>query len=246
MQQITELLKLTTNRLVLANILIYGLIQFLFAGERSGFELYFWQHQDFQIWQFFSYMFLHGSFSHLAFNMIGLWSFGRVLEQAWGARRFLIFYLSCGVGAAVIHLLVAHFQIDGITQQIVAAGFSESDVLSVVNQGRDISAGSAAISREVLSELYGIYNVPAVGASGAIYGILVAFALLFPNFKIMLIFLPVPIAAKFFVPVLLLIDLSAGITGISIFGSNIAHFAHIGGGLVGFLIVQFWLRQTRQ
>ena len=240
MQQITQLLKLTTNRLVLANIIIYGLIQALFAGQRSGFELYFWQHQDFQIWQFFSYMFLHGSFSHLAFNMIGLWSFGRVLEKVWGARRFLIFYLSCGVGAAVIHLLVAQFQIDAITQQIIAAGFTPTDVLSVVNQGRDISAGSAAISRDVVSELYGIYNTPAVGASGAIYGILVAFALLFPNFKIMLIFLPVPIAAKFFVPVLLLIDLSAGITGVSIFGSNIAHFAHIGGALIGFMLVQLW------
>lgn len=246
MQQIKELLKLTTNRLVLANIIIYGLIQAFFAGQRSGFELYFWQHQDFQIWQFFSYMFLHGSFSHLAFNMIGLWSFGRVLEQVWGARRFLVFYLSCGVGAAVIHLLVAHFQIDAITQQILAAGFSESDVLAVVSQGRDISAGSAAISQEMLRELYGNFNVPAVGASGAIYGILVAFALLFPNFKIMLIFLPIPIAAKFFVPVLLLIDLSAGITGVSIFGSNIAHFAHIGGALIGFIMVRIWLRQSRQ
>ena len=240
MQQITELLKLTTNRLVLANIVIYGLIQAIFAGESSGFELYFWQHQDFHVWQFFSYMFLHGSLSHLAFNMIGLWSFGRVLERVWGARRFLIFYLSCGVGAAVIHLLVAQFQIDAITQQIIAAGFTDTDVLSVVNQGRDISVGSAAISRDLLSELYGIYNAPAVGASGAIYGILVAFALLFPDFKIMLIFLPIPIAAKFFVPVLLLVDLSAGITGVSIFGSNIAHFAHIGGALIGFMLVQLW------
>ncbi|MFT4630241.1 MAG: membrane associated rhomboid family serine protease [Dinoroseobacter sp.] len=246
MQQITDLLRLTSNRLVLANIIVYGLIQALFAGQRSGFELYYWHHQDFQVWQLLSYMFLHGSFSHLAFNMIGLWSFGRVLEKVWGARRFLIFYLGCGVGAAVIHLLVAQYQVDQITQQIIAAGFTPTDVLSVINQGRDISVGSAAISREVLSELYGIYNTPAVGASGAIYGILVAFALLFPNFKIMLIFLPVPIAAKFFVPVLLLIDLSAGITGVSIFGSNIAHFAHIGGALVGFIMVRIWSGQARQ
>ena len=246
MQQITDLLRLTSNRLVLANIIVYGLIQALFAGQRSGFELYYWQHQDFQIWQVLSYMFLHGSFSHLAFNMIGLWSFGRVLEKVWGARRFVIFYLICGIGAAVIHLLVAQFKIDQITQQIIAAGFTPTDVLSVINQGRDISVGSAAISREALSDLYSIYNTPAVGASGAIYGILVAFALLFPNFKIMLIFLPVPIAAKFFVPVLLLIDLSAGITGVSIFGSNIAHFAHIGGALIGFIMVRIWSGQARQ
>lgn len=221
------------------------LIEAFFAGARSGFELYYWQHPDFQLWQLFSYMFLHGSWSHLAFNMLALWSFGRVLEQVWGAQRFLFYYIACGIGAAVIHLIVAQFQINGIIQQVLAAGFNEADVQGVLIQGRDISAGSAAISRELLSELYSLFNAPAVGASGAIYGILVAFALLFPGFKIILIFLPIPIAAKYFVPVLLLIDLSAGITGVSIFGSNIAHFAHIGGAVVGFAIVQYWLRQAR-
>ena len=97
----------------------------------------------------------------------------------------------------------------------------------------------------MLAELYHLYHAPAVGASGAVYGILVAFAMLFPNFKVMLIFLPIPIAAKYFVPVLLLIDLSAGITGFSIFGAKIAHFAHIGGAIAGFLLVQFWLRKSR-
>jgi len=98
------------------------------------------------------------------------------------------------------------------------------------------------ISRERLEQYYRLFHTPAVGASGAIYGILTAFALLFPNFKIMLIFIPVPIAAKYFVPVLLLIDLTGGITGVSIFGQNIAHFAHIGGAIVGFLLVKTWLR----
>ena len=190
-------------------------------------------------------MFLHGSFMHLAFNMIALWSFGRLLERVWGGRRFLIFYLVCGVGAAIIHLLVAEYQFQGLTEQILAAGFSELDIDNVVTLGRDISAGSALVSREMLQELYAIYNVPAVGASGAVYGILVAFALLFPDFKIMLIFLPVPIAARIFVPILLLVDLSAGVTGVTIFGSNIAHFAHIGGALFGFLMVQYWLRRAR-
>ena len=134
--------------------------------------------------------------------MIALWSFGRVLERVWGNRRFLLFYLVCGIGAAVISMLVdnliLHTQINGAM----------------------------------------------VGASGAIYGILVAFALLFPNFKIMLIFLPVPIAAKYFVPVLLLIDLTAGFTGVSIFGQNIAHFAHVGGAIVGAVLVFWWSAQS--
>lgn len=235
----------TTNRLVAINIVIFVLIEALFAGARSGFELYFFRHPDFQIWQLLSYMFLHGSFMHLAFNMLALWSFGRLLERVWGGQRFLIFYLVCGVGAAVVHLLVAEYQFQGLSQQILAAGFNELDIENVVSRGRDISAGSELVSREMLQGLYAIYNLPAVGASGAVYGILVAFALLFPDFKLALIFLPIPIAARVFVPILLLIDLTAGVTGVSIFGSNIAHFAHIGGAIFGFFMVQYWLRQSR-
>ena len=245
MPDFKELLKSTTNRLLLANVVVYILIEALFAGERSGFELYFWQKAEFQIWQLFTYMFLHASLSHLAFNMLALWSFGRMLERVWGGQRLLMFYLICGVGAALLHLFVADFQYQQIAERIIDAGFTDQDVLSVVIQGRDISVGSSLITEPMLRELYALYNIPAVGASGAVYGVLVAFAMLFPNFKIMLIFIPIPIAAKFFVPVLLLIDLTAGLTGISIFGSSIAHFAHIGGALVGFLLVQFWFKQSR-
>jgi len=196
MQQIQNFFSSTTNRLVAITVVIYFVMQGIFAGRLSGFELYPWASSEFEYWQLISHIFLHGSISHLAFNMIGLWSFGRVLERVWGGQRFIYFYLICGVGAAILHLVVS-----------------------------------------------GPYSV-AVGASGALYGVLVAFALLFPNFKIMLIFLPIPIAAKYFVPVLLLIDLSAGITGVAIFGQNIAHFAHIGGALAGFLLVTFWLKKA--
>ena len=194
MQQITKYLGTTTNRLVAVNVVVFILIEAFYRGALTGLELFPWQSQQFGFWQPVTYMFLHGGWMHLGLNMFGLWSFGRVLEQAWGGRRMLIFYLVSGLGAALVHLSVS-----------------------------------------------GGYSI-AVGASGALYGILVAFALLFPNFKVALIFLPVPIAAKHFVPVLLLIDLSAGITGVSIFGQNIAHFAHLGGALAGFLLVQYWLR----
>ncbi|NNC99726.1 MAG: rhomboid family intramembrane serine protease [Gammaproteobacteria bacterium] len=243
MQQLREIFQTTTNRLVAINIVVFIILDAVFAGARSGFELYFWQKPEFHIWQLVSYMFLHGGWTHLAFNMLALWSFGRVLERVWGAQRFLFFYLVCGVGAALLHLAVANYQFQEIYQQILAAGFSELDIQSVLNEGRDISVASAAISTEMLREFYALYNLPAVGASGAVYGILVAFALLFPDFKVILIFLPIPVAAKYFVPVLLLIDLSAGLTGFSIFGSSIAHFAHIGGALVGFVLVNIWLRQ---
>ena len=113
-----------------------------------------------------------------------------------------------------------------------------------MDTGRVSNALTALVAEEQLLELYYLYHSPMVGASGAVYGILVAFAMLFPNFKIALIFLPVPIAAKFFVPVLIGIDLLAGFTGFSIFGLNIAHFAHVGGALVGAIMVSFWLKQS--
>jgi len=246
MPPISELLKSNVNRLVLANLVIYFLIEAFYAGGRSGFELYYWDNPEFGVWQFLTSMFLHGSVSHLAFNMLALWSFGRVLERVWGNQRFLFFYIVCGIVAGVIHELVTQFQFQAAYGEMLAGGISASQLDSVLLVGRDISAGYPAVSTQMLTEFYSLYHSPAVGASGAIYGVLVAFALMFPNFKVMLIFLPVPIAAKYFVPVLLLVDLTAGITGFSIFGANIAHFAHIGGAIAGFLLVMYWMKQARR
>lgn len=240
MPPINELLQSMTNRLVLVTVIAFFIVEALFAGERSGMELYFWKNPNFQIWQLFTHLFLHGGFTHLAFNMFALWSFGRVLERVWGNQRFLIFYLVCGVGAGVISIAVNQFEFQMMTAELVNSGLSDANILNMLETG---SAPASDISRERLIEYYRLFHTPAVGASGAIYGILVAFALLFPNFKIMLIFIPVPIAAKYFVPVLLLIDLTAGITNVSIFGQNIAHFAHIGGAIVGFILVKTWLKQ---
>jgi membrane associated rhomboid family serine protease len=203
MPSFKKLLSSMTNRLVFVTVVIYFAVQQgLFADGLTGFEMFDWQTPHFAPWQLASHMFLHGSVSHLALNMFALWSFGRILEQVWGNQRFLVFYLVCGIGAAVISQLVDQFIFDPTSSATV-------------------------------------------GASGAIYGLLVAFAIMFPNFKIMLIFLPVPIAAKHFVPVLLLIDLAAGFTGFSIFGQKIAHFAHLGGALMGFLMVIYYRRSTR-
>lgn len=186
-----------TNKIIAVSVLCFVLVDALFAGQANIFELYSWIGPYFEFWQLLTYMFLHAGFTHLLLNMLGLWFFGTVLERVWGANRLLIFYVACGLGAAVISQLIDQF-------------------------------------------VFGQIGGRMVGASGAIYGILVAFAYYFPNQKIMLIFLPVPIAAKVFVPALLLIDLSAGVTGFSIFGANIAHFAHIGGALVGLMICLYW------
>ena len=193
MLDLKHMLRTTTNRIIGFTVVAYFLTEALFLGAPNVFEMYSWQTPCFELWQPFTYMFLHGGLMHLAFNMIGLWFFGQVLERLWGGRNLLYFYIACGVGAALLSQLIDQYLLHQITGRMV-------------------------------------------GASGAIYGILVAFSVLFPNHKIMLIFLPVPISAKVFVPILLLIDLTGGITGFSIFGGNIAHFAHIGGALVGFVL----------
>jgi len=244
MFDIKTLMQSMTNRLVLVTVLAYFVVEALFAGQRSGLELYFWQSPDFKVWQLVTSIFLHGGLAHLAFNMIGLWSFGRVLEKVWGNQRFLVFYLLCGIGAGIISIAVSHFQFQSAMAELLNAGFSESDLQVWLANGSIPGSAVVNANKEALQNYYYLFNAPMVGASGAIYGILTAFALLFPNFKIMLIFLPVPVAAKYFVPVLLMIDLTSGITGVSIFGQNIAHFAHIGGAIVGAALVLLWQRRS--
>jgi len=229
-----------TNVLIAINVIVYFSLQAQFGNNFSGFELYFAESPKHKIWQYISHMFLHGSTNHLLFNMFGLWMFGTTLEKVWGSQRFLLFYLICGVGAAFIYMQVNQFQFNGAMQSIVASGVSSNEITELFNRGMyrtDIPLSEKAA---------GIFQTPVVGASGAIYGILAAFALLFPNHKLMLIFLPVPIAAKYFVPAILGLDLFSGVTGFSIFGGNIAHFAHIGGAIVGAVFTVLWYRRTKQ
>ena len=230
----------TTNRIVLVCLIAYFLVDGLFRQQFSGFELFALAHPDFQWWQLLSSMFLHGSISHLLLNMFALWSFGQVLERVWGGQRFLVFYLACGVGAGLISLWVNQFQYDHLYQLLLSLGASANELTQLLDTGRASNALVNLAGETQLRELYALYHSPMVGASGAIYGILAAFAILFPNFKVALIFLPIPIAAKFFVPVLLGIDLLASFTGFSIFGLNIAHYAHLGGAAVGAILVFTW------
>jgi membrane associated rhomboid family serine protease len=150
-------------------------------------------------YQIITHMFSHGSFSHILFNMFSLWMFGKILENVWGAKRFLSFYLICGIGAAVAHLAVQY-----------------------------LTGGGG----------------PAVGASGAIMGIFVAFGYLFPNTELFILFIPFPIKAKWAVIGFIVIDLFSGVANFS--GDNIAHFAHLGGALTGFILVLIWNKSNRR
>ncbi len=229
--------------LVIANVIVYIIAYFAPDMKQSMFNwfaLYFPENDLFKPWQLLTHMFMHGGLMHILFNMYGLWAFGSPLEYHWGRNRFLFFYFAAGIGAGIIYLAVNYFQFNAIYSQLTEL-LPPEEVERVLTQGIITVPG---ISADKMNELFSILHFPAVGASGAIYGILVAFGLSYPNAKLSLIFFPVPIAAKYFIPILIGIDLFSGLTGFSIFGGSIAHFAHIGGALVGFLIMIYWRKQN--
>lgn len=199
-----------TKNLVFINVLIFIASNFIGINDwmYTNLSLFHWQSPLFKPWQLVTHMFMHGQaayggFSHIFFNMFGLWIFGSRLEQVWGAKRFLNFYLLSGVGAALLHLGVLTFE---------------------------LNSGMAPI------------NSSMVGASGALFGLLAGFAFYWPNTELYLFLLPIPIKAKYFVLGYALIDLFSGIAQIS---DGIAHFAHVGGAVVGFLLVYFWNKRNR-
>ena len=218
----------TIKQLIIINVIFYFGSQFIGNLGYDILALHYYENEKFLISQFITHMFMHGSPSHILFNMFGLWMFGSPLEQMWGRQKFLFFYISCGLGAALLQMLVYYSQIQNPYQVIELNNLSLSDPQLILNfmSERDYSNAITA------------FNSVMVGASGAIYGVLVAFAFSFPNSKLMLLFLPFPIKAKFFVPLLILIDLFFGISSFSV--GPIAHFAHVGGAIIGLIMVLYW------
>lgn len=233
--------------LLLVNIVVFAAGQLLPDGrEQLVAAGAFWYpaHEHFGPWQVVTYMFLHANFSHIFFNMFALVSFGTILEREWGAARFLVFYFLCGIGAGLIQVGINWHEFGELHGRLVAVGLTPSAISSLLATGRGQVPSDPAV-KAVLIELYGIYARPMLGASGAIYGLLVAFGCLHPNAKLGLMFVPVPIAAKYFIPILLALDLLSGVTGFSLFGAGVAHFAHLGGALIGFLLMLLWRHRHR-
>lgn len=228
------------KHLLILNIIFFAASSFMGDNLGSWLALYFPKNEHFGAWQFVTHMFMHGGLMHIAFNMYALWAFGSPLEQMWGRNKFFFFYFSAGIGAGLIYTGVNYLQFNGIYNDLVQLGMQSAEIQTLLETGRYNSNILSSISENRLMEIYQIYNTPAVGASGAIYGVLVAFGMTFPNAKLALIFLPVPIAAKYFIPVLIALDLFSGVTGFSIFGGGIAHFAHVGGALIGFIMMKYW------
>ena len=203
---------------IVKNLLIINILMYLATITLTRFNvdltdlfgLHFFMARDFHIYQLITYMFMHGNFGHLFFNMFALWMFGNTLENIWGSQRFLLFYMVCGIGAGLCQELVQFIQFEMIT---------DWQGISTMNDSYRIALNG--------------WNT--VGASGAIYGLLLAFGMLFPNSMIYLYFL-IPIKAKWFVIGYAVLELISGRSG----GGNVAHFAHLGGMLFGLILILYW------
>jgi membrane associated rhomboid family serine protease len=219
-------------------LLAYWIVSSTLGYDLNGIlGLYFPKSESFKPLQILTHMFMHAGFWHLFFNMYALFMFGQVLENVWGPKRFLIYYLVCGLGAALVHESVIAFEYNNLVKQL-----SLEQVQTVLSDGASLLSRNRGFSDPTMQKLQILLNTPTVGASGAVFGILLAFGMLFPNTQLMLLFPPVPIKAKYFV-------LAYG--GIELYlafaqpGSNIAHAAHLGGMLFGYILIRYWRKTTK-
>jgi membrane associated rhomboid family serine protease len=227
--------------------------------EKLG--LYFPTSNKFRIYQLVTHMFMHGSLMHIFSNMFALWMFGAVLENTWGPKKFLIYYFVTAIGAAGLHLTVQYFEISSLQNSLSSflsnptssefASFISAQVpdyyqttFKDVLNAWEANPGAIGYKENALSlgrELYELkLNIPTVGASGAVFGVLLAFGMLFPN-TIIYLYFAIPVKAKYFVAFYGLFELWRGIQNSS--GDNVAHFAHLGGMLFGFLLIKYWQKR---
>ena len=212
---------------VVKHLLIINVLLYLATFTMNRFQidltdylgLHFFKASDFRAYQLITYMFMHGNFEHLFFNMFALWMFGNTLENIWGSKRFLWFYMLCGIGAGLCQEVVQYIQYTTTLAQYDSVNLGGGQVISMANY---------------------LNMLNTVGASGAIYGLLLAFGMMFPNSMIYLYFF-VPIKAKWFVIGYAVIELVSGFIG----GGNVAHFAHLGGMLFGLILILVWKKKGR-
>ena len=233
----------TVKQLLIINVIFYFGSSMSLNTEfiYSLFSLHFPENPDFKFWQLITHMFMHGGILHLAFNMFALWMFGSAIESIFGSRRFIFFYITCGLGAALAQIGFLYYSFYSNLDILTNSGYDSQLVLNLLMEGRYNTNWGNILGADGLLSFNTSFLATMVGASGAIMGVLVAFGMFFPESKLMLIFFPIPIKAKYFIPGIILLDLFSAITGQAIFSpSNTAYIAHIGGALTGFLIMYYW------
>ena len=217
---------IVTRNLLIINVLVYLLASVVELGGKSLTDwgaLHFFMASDFHVYQFITYQFLHGGFTHLFFNMFALWMFGCVIENVWGPKKFIFYYIFCGVGAGLCQEMVQYIS-------FAADGLTSLDPAQILN-----------VNGQRLMTVDQIMNLSStIGASGAVYGILLAFGMTFPNERIFIFPLPIPIKAKWFVAIYAIIEFVSAMSSV---GDGVAHMAHIGGMLFGFLLILYWRKR---
>ncbi len=232
---------------VVKNLLIINVIFFLATmglGQAFNIDLndvlgmhYFGSHL-FRPYQLVTYMFMHGGFAHIFFNMFALWMFGNVLENVWGQKKFLIYYFVTGIGAALVQVAVTYFQVSALE-----VSMSADQISVVMNEGYKILAENKNFADPLMAELNIVFNTSTIGASGAVFGILLAFGMMFPN-SLIYVYFAIPIKAKWFVILYGGLELVSGIFNSQ--SDNVAHFAHLGGMLFGLVLILIWRRQQKR
>ncbi len=198
--------------------------------------LYSFESEHFRPYQLLTHMFMHADIMHLFFNMFALWMFGKVLEQVWGSQRLFLYYFVTGLGAVALHSLVNYIEISSIKSHLTS-----DQINLVLSDGYSLWEQGKTFSDPQMAKFCALLNVPTVGASGAVFGVLLAFGMLFPNTELMLLFPPIPIKAKYFVIGYGAIELFMGVSNFKF--DNVAHFAHLGGMLFGFILIKYWQRK---
>lgn len=226
-------------------ILLINVVMFLLtllAAATSNIDLnrilglYFFKSDLFKPYQVVTHMFMHGGWMHILFNMYALWLFGQVIERVWGTKKFFIYYFVTGLGAVVLHSFVEYLRYISIT-----SGMAPEAVHMVLTQGAEVLASSKNYVNSDLGQLNLLFHTPTVGASGAIFGLLLAFGMLFPNTELYLMFIPIPVKAKYFVIGYGVLELGMGLNNAT--SDNVAHFAHLGGMLFGFILIKIWQKK---
>ena len=229
-----------TLNLLIINVLLW-IVTALFSNRidlSNLLGLHYVTSELFMPHQLITHMFMHGSTSHVFFNMFAVYMFGSVLERTWGSTKYLVYYMLTGLGAAGLQLLVAYIRIHAIE-----ADMPSDLVAEVYAQGANALAQNKNFIDPLAAKLNLLLNVPMVGASGAVFGLLVAFGMLFPDVRLMMLFFPVPIKAKWFVIGYGAMELILGVLDNA--GDNVAHFAHLGGLITGFFIILYWRKKAK-
>jgi membrane associated rhomboid family serine protease len=231
---------LVTKNLLIINLLFF-VAMWVFGSVfhydlNTILALHYWDSTNFQPFQLVTYMFMHGGITHILFNMFALWMFGSTIENYWGPKRYLVYYFVTGIGAGLIQLLTIYLQVRNVLPAL-----SPNMIEMVKNEGYEaIMQGKNFVNPSMASYNY-LINSTVVGASGAVFGLLLAFGMMFPNTELYLMFIPIPIKAKYMVIGYGALELYSGLSNSA--SDNVAHFAHLGGMLFGIILILYWKKK---